>query len=62
MREPNQKSASPTVKVTRITQSPISAVRWCLDLSCGHEMWITHKGRPKMRVVVCSEHVDKPKE
>ncbi len=37
----------PYVRVVSVTQSPLNAVRWMLTLSCGHEVWITSKTRPK---------------
>ena len=41
------------IEVVRITQSPLNRVRWCLDLACGHETWITATRRPKQRVAAC---------
>lgn len=41
-------------EIIRATQSPLNLQRWCVDLSCGHEMWITSKCRPK-RNVSCDE-------
>ena len=34
-------------KVVKVTQSPLNALRWCLQLDCGHEIWITSRKRPK---------------
>jgi len=34
------------VKVLRATQSPLNPRRWCLDLECGHEVWVTSKRKP----------------
>ena len=41
-------------RVTRIDQSPMNAQRWCLQLSCGHEEWITAKRRPNKETFRCS--------
>ena len=40
--------------VTRIDQSPMNAQRWCLQLSCGHEEWLTAKRKPKKEKFRCS--------
>jgi hypothetical protein len=36
------------VSILRVTQSPMNALRWVLDLSGGHEAWITQKMRPRL--------------
>lgn len=41
------------VKVVRVTQSPLNSRRWSLELSCGHETWITSDSRPKRRTYDC---------
>jgi hypothetical protein len=44
--------------VLRMTQSPLNKHRWSLDLSCGHETWITTTRRPtrvKLRCFKCEE-------
>jgi hypothetical protein len=33
-------------EVKRVDQSPVNPRRWCLELSCGHEVWITASRRP----------------
>lgn len=43
-----------TRKVVRITQSPMNATRWCLELECGHDNWVTAKRRPTTQAVPCS--------
>lgn len=35
-----------SIKVLRATRSPMNASRWCLDLACGHEQWITSQRKP----------------
>lgn len=34
-------------------QSPMNASRWCVLLKCGHEVWVTRAGRPKL--VLCDQ-------
>jgi hypothetical protein len=34
-------------RILRVTQSPMNAERWCFDLVCGHEAWVTSKRRPQ---------------
>lgn len=36
------------VQVLRVTQSPMNPKRWCFDLACGHEKWVTASCRPKL--------------
>lgn len=46
-----KKAAKRDVKV--ITRSPMNALRWCLQLSCGHDVWVTRKGPPKVQRLFC---------
>jgi hypothetical protein len=40
----------------RATQSPMNALRWCLDLSCGHDKWVNSDGKPSTpRQIECSK-------
>ena len=39
--------------VTRVDQSPMNPQRWCLTLTCGHEVWITSRRRPKGMKAEC---------
>lgn len=41
--------------VIRVTQSPMNALRWCLDLSCGHEVWVTGKRKPTAKTAQCEK-------
>jgi len=41
--------------VVKITQSPMNALRWVLDLSCHHEAWVTRTRRPTMKTYQCDE-------
>jgi hypothetical protein len=42
------------VDVTRAIQSPMNATRWCLELACGHEVWVNGKSKPKKTKVDCT--------
>jgi hypothetical protein len=42
-------------RVVRIDPSPMNLTRWCLTLECGHEVWITCKGRPKNKKTSCEK-------
>lgn len=64
MKEPVMKIDSPVrmtgtiiANVLRVTQSPMNAKRWCLDLDCGHEVWITAGKRPTRQTMKCPESV-----
>lgn len=39
--------------VVRTDQSPLNALRWCIELECGHEVWVTQQRRPTIRSMVC---------
>lgn len=39
--------------VTGVTRSPLNAARWCLDLACGHQSWVTSDRRPTAKTAVC---------
>lgn len=41
------------MNVVRVDPSPMNSMRWLLSLSCGHEVWITAKSRPKRKTVKC---------
>lgn len=40
--------------VVRVDVSPMNPKRWCAQLSCGHEVWVTAKQKPKRKVMSCS--------
>lgn len=40
--------------VHRADRSPLNPRRWCLTLSCGHEIWITSTRRPTRVEAACS--------
>lgn len=42
-------------RVMKVTQSPMNAQRWVLDLDCNHEEWVTSKKRPVRKYQNCSK-------
>ena len=38
----------PDRTIVRVTQSPMNARIWCVDLDCGHEVWLTQRQRPAL--------------
>lgn len=36
-----------TKRVVRADKSPMNAKRWCCELECGHETWVTRSSKPK---------------
>ena len=42
-----------TKKVLKVTQSPMNPKRWCLDLECGHEQWVTSNKKPTRKTISC---------
>lgn len=40
-------------KVVRVDQSPMNKKRWCIELECGHETWVTAARRPKRQTIIC---------
>lgn len=43
------------VTVQRVDRSPMNPRRWCLTLSCGHEVWVTAASKPKRMKAICPE-------
>lgn len=39
--------------VQRVDRSPMNPKRWCLTLSCGHEVWVTSKSKPTRMKAMC---------
>ena len=37
--------------IVRASKSPMNEKRWCLDLECGHEVWVN--GKPKGKKAEC---------
>jgi hypothetical protein len=44
-----------TKAVSRVDQSPMNPKRWCLTLTCGHEVWVTRSARPKIQAHFCEK-------
>lgn len=42
-----------TRKVVSVRQSSVLADRWCLTLSCGHELWVQSAREPREKTAVC---------
>lgn len=40
--------------VVRVSPSPMNAKRWCMDLECGHEVWVTGR-KPKRAMENCTK-------
>ena len=45
-------------RVVRTDQAPLNPKRWCLTLSCGHEVWITRARRPSRKFFLCRDCAD----
>ena len=41
-------------KIESIKQSPMNERRWCCQLDCGHDEWITANRRPTRKTLRCS--------
>lgn len=44
----------PKSRVESVKQSPMNPRRWCLQLDCGHDEWITAQRRPQRMQHRCS--------
>ena len=52
----------PKSSVESVKQSPMNALRWCLQLDCGHDEWVTAKRRPTRNTAPCGTCFMKLKE
>lgn len=41
------------MKIERVDRSPMNPKRWCLELACGHEIWVTAARRPTHQTMEC---------
>ena len=41
-------------RIESVKQSPLNPHRWCCQLDCGHDQWVTARRRPTRRTLVCS--------
>jgi len=39
--------------VRRVDRSPMNPLRWCIELECGHEEWVTSKRKPTAKTRRC---------
>lgn len=46
-------------RIESVKQSPMNALRWCCQLDCGHDEWVTAKRRPTRKTIKCSKCADK---
>jgi hypothetical protein len=46
-------SFAPWPAVSNVKQSPLNPLQWNLTLSCGHDLWVTSKGKPRRRKARC---------
>lgn len=49
----------PHARIESVKQSPMNGQRWCLQLDCGHDEWVTAKRRPTRQTISCSKCVTK---
>ena len=41
--------------VVMVRPSPLNDQRWNVEFSCGHEVWVTRKSRPKAATMICPD-------
>lgn len=49
------KTEGKRVSVTDATQSPLNPKRWCLELDCGHDIWVTSEKKPTRKTATCMD-------
>ena len=49
------KARLPKARIDRVTQSPMNEQCWCLDLDCGHRIWVTAKRRLTRKQIGCND-------
>jgi len=47
-------------RITSTTQSPMNPYRLLVTLACGHEVWVTRRGTPRLRTMACVECAARP--
>jgi hypothetical protein len=52
----------PHARIESVKQSPMNGQRWCLQLDCGHDEWVTAKSRPTRQSIRCSRCADKARK
>jgi hypothetical protein len=53
MSEGDKVQHQPIRTVQRVDQSPMNPKRWCLTLSCRHEVWVTASRKPQRMKMPC---------
>jgi hypothetical protein len=48
--------------VTRVDRSPLNRRQWCLEMACGHEVWVTSTAKPSRKVARCERCPATPSE
>lgn len=43
----------PPSRIESVKVSPLNPLRWCLQLDCGHDTWVTAKRRPTRQTIRC---------
>lgn len=51
----------PPSHIESVKVSPLNPHRWCCQLDCGHDEWVTAKRRPTRLTLVCSRCLAKAK-
>lgn len=51
--------AIPHSRIESVKQSPLNARRWCLQLDCGHDQWMTSARRPTRQTIRCAKCSEK---
>lgn len=49
------KLTSAMVGILRVTQSPMNPKVWCVDLQCGHDVWVTGRKPRKTAKIHCEK-------
>ncbi len=39
--------------VKRVHRAPLNPLRWCVELVCGHEVWVTSRAKPTRKLYLC---------
>jgi hypothetical protein len=45
-------------RIENVKQSPMNGKRWCCQLDCGHDEWITATRRPTRTTLRCGKCAD----
>jgi len=53
---------TPHSRIESVKQGPLNPLRWCLQLDCGHDQWVTAKSRPTRQTIRCGRCADRAAE